>query len=97
MTGNVVDYIVVGAGTAGCVLAARLAVDPHVRVALLERGGMDTNPAIWAPDLPSMFSLWNPQGAEDWGYRTTPQPGSVAAPSISPAAGCSAAAAPSTR
>ena len=75
MTGNVVDYIVVGAGTAGCVLAARLAVDPHVRVALLERGGMDTNPAIWAPDLPSMFSLWNPQGAEDWGYRTTPQPG----------------------
>jgi choline dehydrogenase len=75
MTANAVDYIVVGAGTAGCVLAARLAVDPHVNVALLERGGMDTNPAIWAPDLGSMFSLWNPQGAEDWGYRTTPQPG----------------------
>jgi choline dehydrogenase len=75
MTENVVDYIVVGAGTAGCVLAARLAVDPNVRVALLERGGMDSNPAIWAPDLPSMFSLWNPQGAEDWGYRTTPQAG----------------------
>lgn len=75
MTDRSVDYVVVGAGTAGCVLAARLAVDPHVRVALLERGGMDTNPAIWAPDLPSMFSLWNPQGAEDWGYRTTPQPG----------------------
>ena len=75
MTESAVDYVVVGAGTSGCVLAARLAVDPHVRVALLELGGMDTNPAIWAPDLPSMFSLWNPQGAEDWGYRTTPQPG----------------------
>ncbi|MFO1112865.1 MAG: GMC family oxidoreductase N-terminal domain-containing protein [Rhodospirillales bacterium] len=75
MPENSVDYIVVGAGTAGCIVAARLAVDPHVQVALLERGGMDSNPAIWAPDLPSMFSLWNPQGAEDWGYRTTPQAG----------------------
>jgi choline dehydrogenase-like flavoprotein len=75
MSDSSVDYVVVGAGTAGCALASRLAVDPHVRVALLERGGMDTNPAIWAPDLPSMFSLWNPQGAEDWGYRTTPQAG----------------------
>ncbi|MBL8667617.1 MAG: GMC family oxidoreductase N-terminal domain-containing protein, partial [Rhodospirillales bacterium] len=75
MPDNSVDYIVVGAGTAGCIVAARLAVDPHVQVALLERGGMDSNPAIWAPDLPSMFSLWNPQGAENWGYSTTPQAG----------------------
>ena len=34
-----VDYVVVGAGTAGCVLASRLSLDPHIRVALLELGG----------------------------------------------------------
>lgn len=75
MADQAVDYIVVGAGTAGCVVTARLAVDPNVTVALLERGGMDTNPAIWAPDLASMYSLWDPEGAENWGYRTAPQPG----------------------
>jgi choline dehydrogenase len=75
MPDNVVDYVVVGGGTAGCIVAARLAVDPHVRVTLVETGGMDSNPAIYAQDLGSMFSLWNPQGAEDWGYATTPQPG----------------------
>ena len=42
-----VDYVVVGAGTAGCIVANRLSADPHVRVALLELGGMDTNPAIY--------------------------------------------------
>jgi len=71
----VADYVVVGAGTAGCILAARLSVDPHVRVVLLECGGMDTNPAIYEKGLNPMFSLWNPQGAENWGYATTPQPG----------------------
>src|SRR5205085_10778142 len=71
----VADYVVVGAGTAGCILAARLSVDPNVRVALLECGGMDTNPAIYEKGLNPMFSLWNPQGAENWGYATTPQAG----------------------
>ncbi len=75
MSNNAVDYVVVGAGTAGCIVAARLAADPEVTVALLELGGMDTNPAIYATDLNSMFSLWNPQGAEDWGYATEPQAG----------------------
>jgi choline dehydrogenase-like flavoprotein len=75
MPDNSVDYVVVGAGTAGCVLAARLAIDPHVTVALLECGGMDTNPAIYAIGLGPMFSLWDPRAAENWGYATTPQAG----------------------
>ncbi|MGZ9084556.1 MAG: GMC family oxidoreductase [Rhodoplanes sp.] len=75
MPDSSVDYVVVGAGTAGCVLAARLAVDPHITVALLELGGMDTNPAIYAEGLGPMFSLWDPRGAENWGYATTPQAG----------------------
>ena len=70
-----VDYVVVGAGTAGCVLAGRLSADPHIRVALLELGGMDSNPAIYDRSIDAMYSLWEPQGAENWGYRTVPQPG----------------------
>jgi len=60
-----VDYIIVGAGTAGCVLARRLTVDPHVRVAVLEFGGMDTNPAIYDRSIEAMYSLWDPQAEEN--------------------------------
>jgi len=70
-----VDYLVIGAGTAGCVLANRLSVDPHVRVALLEFGGMDTNPAIYDRSIDAMYSLWDPHAEENWGYATVPQPG----------------------
>jgi len=73
MPDNSFDYVVVGAGTAGCIIASRLATDPQVTVALLELGGMDTNPAIYAVGLDPMFSLWDPRGAENWGYATTPQ------------------------
>src|SRR5688572_429835 len=75
MPDSTVDYVVVGAGTAGCILATRLSVDPHVSVALLELGGMDENPAIYEQGLQPMFSLWDPNGAENWGYATEPQPG----------------------
>ncbi len=75
MSENSVDYVVVGAGTAGCILANRLSVEPDIRVALLEVGGMDSNPAIYEKGLNAMFSLWNSQGAENWGYATVPQPG----------------------
>jgi choline dehydrogenase len=74
-TERLVDFVIVGAGTAGCVLARRLSEDPDVSVVLLEAGGMDTNPAIYDIGLAPMFSLWAPQGAENWGYATTAQPG----------------------
>jgi choline dehydrogenase len=49
MTGKVFDYVIVGAGSAGCVLANRLSDDPTISVALVEAGGRDTNPWIHIP------------------------------------------------
>ena len=63
------DFIVVGAGTAGCVLAARLSEDPGTRVLLLEAGSSERTHAMTVPNA------WpeNLGSAADWGYRTTPQ------------------------
>jgi choline dehydrogenase len=66
------DYVIVGAGSAGCALAARLSEDPSVHVTVLEAGGRDDLEAIHVP--PMWPTLW---GTEvDWAYETTPQPGS---------------------
>lgn len=68
------DYIVVGAGAAGCVVANRLSADPNRSVLLLEAGGDDDFfRATRFLDLASLFSLWGP--ATDWGYSTEPSPG----------------------
>ena len=65
------DYIVVGAGSAGCVLAARLSEDPSTRVLLLEAGGRDSNPWIHIP-VGYFKTMHHP--ATDWCYRTEPEP-----------------------
>lgn len=50
------DYVIVGAGSAGCVLAARLTEDPNIQVALVEAGGADSAPEIHVPvAFPQLF------------------------------------------
>jgi choline dehydrogenase len=65
------DYVIVGAGTAGCVLAARLSEDPAVRVCLLEAGPRDTHPFIQVPALVGA-AIGTKQ--INWGFMTEPQP-----------------------
>lgn len=66
------DIIVVGAGSAGCVVAHRLVTETDARVLLVEAGGPDTRPEIHDELLSSTLSLWGP-GELDWGYQTEPQ------------------------
>jgi len=65
------DYIVIGAGSAGCVLANRLSEDPTVRVLLLEAGPRDWHPFIHMPA--GLAKLVNRKGV-NWDYDTAPQP-----------------------
>ncbi len=66
------DYIIVGAGTAGCLLANRLSADPAVRVLLLESGGKDNYHWIHIP-VGYLYLMGNPR--TDWGYKTAAEPG----------------------
>lgn len=69
--GEVYDYVVVGAGTAGCVIAARLAEDPAVRICLIEAGGRDTHPFIATPALVAAAIATR---SLNWRFETVPQP-----------------------
>jgi choline dehydrogenase len=66
------DYIVVGAGTAGCIVANRLSADPRRRVLLLEAGGNDNWIWFHVP-VGYLFAIGNPRA--DWMFRTEPEPG----------------------
>lgn len=66
------DYIVVGAGSAGCVLANRLSENPDVSVLLLEAGGKDNYIWIHIP-VGYLYCMGNPR--TDWGFSTEPDPG----------------------
>ena len=66
---EVFDYIIVGGGSAGCVLAAKLSADPLVKVLLLEAGKSDSNPLI---HVPAGFAKLT-AGPYQWGYVSQPQ------------------------
>ncbi|MDI3406958.1 GMC family oxidoreductase [Streptomyces cavernicola] len=68
---NMYDYVIVGAGSAGCVLAARLSEDPDVRVALVEAGGPDTAQEV---HVPAAFPQLLKSGL-DWDLDSEPEPG----------------------
>ena len=69
-TDDVFDYVIVGAGSAGCVIAARLSEDPSVSVCVLEAGKRDSNPLI---RIPLGIAALVPRRLHNWAFETVPQ------------------------
>ncbi len=84
------DFIVVGAGSAGCAVAGRLAAESDARVLLIEAGGSDRRPSIRVP----LFGPWQYGTSLDWAYESEPEPGCahrrIAQPRGKVLGGCSA-------
>lgn len=70
MNEQVFDYVIVGAGSAGCVLANRLSAESHCRVLLLEAGGSDVNPLI---SIPIGMGKLHQYRLHDWRFETEPE------------------------
>jgi choline dehydrogenase len=90
MAAETYDYVIVGAGTAGCLLANRLSANPGARVLLLEAGGKDNYHWIHIP-VGYLYLMGNPR--TDWGFKTAEEPGlngrSLAYPRGKVLGGCS--------
>jgi choline dehydrogenase len=71
VTMNGFDFVIVGAGSAGCVLANRLSADPSIRVCLIEAGKKDTSLLIRMPA--GVGNLIKAEGDQNWGFWTAPQ------------------------
>ncbi|MBA2933824.1 GMC family oxidoreductase N-terminal domain-containing protein [Sphingomonas sp. CGMCC 1.13654] len=72
MPAETYDYVIVGAGAAGCVLAYRLSEDPSISVAVIEAGGRDTHPFFRVPKaVPKLMG----RAANIWAYPTKAEPG----------------------
>ncbi|HMQ18619.1 MAG TPA: GMC family oxidoreductase N-terminal domain-containing protein, partial [Sphingopyxis sp.] len=88
--GEVHDYVVVGAGSAGSVVASRLTEDPDRSVLLIEAGGTDRSLYM---AMPLAYRLLRTKGLFDWGYESAPEPFAdnrvVAAPRGRVLGGCS--------
>jgi choline dehydrogenase-like flavoprotein len=69
------DYVIVGGGSAGCVLAGRLSEDPQVSVALLEAGEADTSVLIHCPAGLAVMAKEGKRQGINWAFETVPQPG----------------------
>ena len=72
MSSTLFDYIIVGGGSSGCVLANRLSEDPNNSVCLIEAGSKDKSPWIHLP-IGYAKTMWDPK--VNWKFQTEPDPG----------------------
>lgn len=78
---DVFDYVIVGAGSAGCVLASRLSENPNITVCVLEAGPRDWNPYI---HIPAGFIKTFENSSVNWGYRQEPSPNTAGRQLLAP-------------